>query len=356
MRRRTVGRKRGEILKKCQEKRTILLVLSLLLCFGAFGKTQTAAPVFAYSAERRSLVPVGKAVGIKLFSDGVMVVGLAEGGDGGLSPAAEAGLTEGDRILAINGEEIQSTEHVQELLREFEGTALTLSVFREDQDLELTLCPEQSENGCRMGAWIRDSMAGIGTMTYYDPQSGAFGALGHSINDVDTGLLMPLADGAVMRAEVTAVRRGAASEPGELKGDFDLTEDLGTLYDNNECGVFGTMPVENFIAGEALPVARSFEIQEGGAQILADVSGEGTKAYDVEITKIYPFSGNTRNMLVTVTDKRLLSITGGIVQGMSGSPILQNGRIVGAVTHVLLDDPAKGYGIFIENMLEAAES
>ncbi len=332
----------------------ILLALSLLLCFGAFGRKQVAAPAFAVEAERRTLVPVGKAVGIKLFSEGVMVVGLAESAAGGPSPAAQAGLTEGDRILAINGEEIRSTEHVQELLREFEGDKLTLSVFREDEDLELTLCPEQGEGGCRMGAWIRDSMAGIGTMTYYDPLSGAFGALGHSINDVDTGLLMPLADGAVMRAEVTAVRRGAVSEPGELKGEFDLSEDLGELYDNNECGVFGVLPTGEFVRGEALPVARSYEIREGKAQILADVSGSEAKAYEVEITKIYPFSGNTRNMLVTVTDAELLAATGGIVQGMSGSPIIQDGKLVGAVTHVLLDDPARGYGIFIENMLEAA--
>ena len=332
----------------------ILLALSLLLCFGAFGRTQVAAPAFAAETERRTLVPVGKAVGIKLFSDGVMVVGLAESTAGGPSPAAQAGLAEGDRILAINGEGIQSTEHVQELLREFEGDQLTLSVFREDEDLELTLCPEQGEGGCRMGAWIRDSMAGIGTMTYYDPLSGAFGALGHSINDVDTGLLMPLADGAVMRAEVTAVRRGAVSEPGELKGEFDLSEDLGELYDNNECGVFGTLPAGDFVQGQALPVARSYEIREGKAQILADVSGSEAKAYEVEITKIYPFSGNTRNMLVTVTDAELLAATGGIVQGMSGSPIIQDGRLVGAVTHVLLDDPARGYGIFVENMLDAA--
>ncbi len=332
----------------------ILLALSLLLCFAAFGKTRAAAPVFAAETEQRTLVPVGKAVGIKLFSDGVMVVGLAESTAGGPSPAAQAGLAEGDRILAINGEEIQSTEHVQELLRDFEGDALTLSVFREDRDLELTLCPEQSEGGCRMGAWIRDSMAGIGTMTYYDPESGAFGALGHSINDVDTGLLMPLADGAVMRAEVTAVRRGAISEPGELKGEFDLHEDLGKLCDNNECGVFGKLDTGDFVSGEALPVARSYEIREGKAKILAAVSGSEAKAYEVEITKIYPFSGNTRNMLVTVTDEELLSVTGGIVQGMSGSPIIQNGKLVGAVTHVLLDDPARGYGIFIENMLDAA--
>lgn len=333
----------------------VVLSFSLLLASVAFAPNDAAALSLSAKEQPRTLVAVGRAVGIKLFSEGVMVVGLAEGLEGGLSPAAQAGLAEGDRIHAINGEEIRSTEDVQELLRTFEGEELTLGVFREDKALTLTLSPERSGESCRMGAWIRDSMAGIGTMTYYDPQSGTFGALGHSINDVDTGLLMPLADGAVMRAEVTAVRRGEVSDPGELRGEFDLTEDLGTLYDNNECGVFGTLPPCDYVSGEELPVAHAYEVQEGKAEILANVSGTDTQRYEIEISRIYPFSGNTRNMLLRVTDERLLAATGGIVQGMSGSPIVQNGKLIGAVTHVLIDHPEQGYGIFIENMLDAAE-
>ena len=341
-------------------KRKALLALSVLLLLFGVSETERALTLPAAclslypQQSQRMLVPVGRAVGIKLFSEGVMVVGLAESAAGGPSPAQLAGLEEGDRILAINGEEIASTEHVQSLLRQADGSAMTLSVFREDRELELSLSPERSGDGCRMGAWIRDSMAGIGTVTYVDPASGAFGALGHSINDVDTGTLMPLADGAVMDAAVTMVRRGSVGMPGELKGEFDLTADLGVLYDNNECGVFGVLERSAFAEGTALPVARAAQVRTGKATILADVSAEGTQAYEIEITRLYPFSGSTRNMLVTVTDERLLALTGGIVQGMSGSPILQNGRIVGAVTHVLLDDPTRGYGIFIENMLDAA--
>ena len=350
-------------MEKKREKRKQRAALALCLLLAVFGFSEAersltvpaAACLSLCPAEStRMLVPVGRAVGIKLFSEGVMVVGLAESAQGGPSPAEAAGLEEGDRILAINGEEVQSTEHVQCLLREFDGDALTLSVFREDQALELSLQPERSDSGCRMGAWIRDSMAGIGTVTYYDPESGAFAALGHSINDVDTGLLMPLADGAVMGASVTAVKKGEAGIPGELKGEFDLTRDLGVLYDNNECGVFGTMEENGLVQGEALPAARASQVKTGKAVIRADVSENGTEEYEIEISKIYPLSGSTRNMLITVTDERLLDATGGIVQGMSGSPIIQNGRIVGAVTHVLIDDPQRGYGIFIENMLKAA--
>ncbi|MGM9662962.1 MAG: SpoIVB peptidase [Oscillospiraceae bacterium] len=344
-------------------KRRTALALSLLLCL--FGLSETnrsyAVPAAAClslypAAGQRYLVPVGKAVGVKLFAEGVMVVGLAEGLEGGASPASLCGLTEGDRILAIDGEEIRSTEQVQSLLRQCGGKALTLSVSRDGEERELTLRPEPSGESYRMGAWIRDSMAGIGTMTYYDPESGTFGALGHSINDVDTGLVMPLAEGAVMSAAVTAVRKGGPGEAGELKGEFDLTEDLGQLYDNNECGVFGTMEDCDFVSGEAVPVAHPSQVHTGEATLLTDISGSEAKAYDIEITKLYPFSGNTRNMLVTITDEELLEATGGIVQGMSGSPILQDGRLVGAVTHVLLDDSTKGYAIFIDNMLSAAES
>ena len=343
-------------------KRRSLLALSaaLLLALG-LGETERALTVPAAAClslcggeTPKMLVPVGRAVGIKLFSEGVMVVGLAESAAGGPSPAQLAGLEEGDRILAINGEEVESTEHVQSLLRQSDGSVMTLSVFREDRELELSLAPESGDGGARMGAWIRDSMAGIGTVTYVDPATGRFAALGHSINDVDTGLLMPLADGAVMAASITMVRRGSAGEPGELKGSFDLTADLGILYDNNECGVFGVLEKNELTTGEALPVASPLQVRPGKATILADVSGSGTEEYEIEISRLYPLSGSTRNMLITVTDQRLLSLTGGIVQGMSGSPIIQDGKLVGAVTHVLLKDPTRGYGIFIENMLDAA--
>ena len=206
----------------------------------------------------------------------------------------------------------------------------------------------------RLGAWIRDSMAGIGTMTYYDPASGTYGALGHGITDVDTALLMPLYAGSITEATVKAVKRGERGSPGELKGDFSGSRDLGTVASNTEGGIFGSMEPCALTAGEPVPVAQADEVKTGPATILSNISGDETQEYAVEIVKIYPQSQATRNLLIRVTDSALLEKTGGIVQGMSGSPILQNGRLVGAVTHVLLNDPTEGYGILMENMLKAA--
>ncbi|MBR7150276.1 MAG: SpoIVB peptidase [Oscillospiraceae bacterium] len=314
-----------------------------------------AVPARAFERqEQRMLIPVGKAVGVKLFSEGVMVVALSEEE----SAAKKSGVKVGDILLAMNGQEIESIEQLTELVQENGDSAACLTLQRSGRTKELELIPRQDAEGVyRLGAWIRDSMAGIGTVTYVDPKNGAFAALGHAVTDVDTGKVMPLAHGAIMPAAVKAVKRGASSAPGELRGDFDLTKDLGSLYKNTPSGIFGTMDhaaaTESF--GEALPIAEKDEIATGAATILANCDGNEVQEYHVEIEKIYAGNQPTRNLLLRVTDERLLALTGGIVQGMSGSPILQNGRIVGAVTHVLVNDPTRGYGIFIENMLEAAE-
>ena len=199
-------------------------------------------------------------------------------------------------------------------------------------------------------------MAGIGTETIYNPQTGVLAALGHGITDVDTGKLLPLSRGSVMAASVKAVKRGASGSPGELRGDFDLTRDLGSRSANTECGIFGVLPEENRpeAVGEAIPVARRTEVRTGKAVILANCRGNEVCAYEIEIEKLYGGSAPTRNLLLRVTDPALIALTGGIVQGMSGSPIVQDGKLVGAVTHVLLDDPQRGYGILAENMLSAS--
>lgn len=301
----------------------------------------------------KELIPGGQAVGVKLFSDGVLVVDFSEG----VSPARECGLKEGDIILACNGIDVASTEHLQQLLAENGDERATLSVQRGGKQLTLTATPSAGEDGTyRLGAFVRDSMAGIGTLTFYDPDSGVFGALGHGVTDVDTGKLMPLESGSTMDASVKAVKKGQSGSPGELRGEFDLLRDSGTLYANTDCGIFGQADTKNFTAPkhDALPVADRNEVRTGKAVILSNVSGTEVKAYDIEIEKVFSASADTRNMLLRVTDKDLLSKTGGIVQGMSGSPIVQNGKIVGAVTHVLVNDAARGYGIFIDNMLAAA--
>ena len=321
------------------------------LVLGFFAAAAIAAPHADAAQPVRELVPVGETIGVKLFADGVLVIGLSDGE----SAAKKCGLKEGDIITALGGAEVDTIERLQSLLRECGGSA-ALTVRRGSRTLALDAAPQRDENGAyRLGAWVRDSMAGIGTMTFYDPQSGVFGALGHGVTDVDTGKLLPLDHGSVMDASVKAVKRGESAAPGELKGNFDLTRDCGTLYANTEQGLFGTLAREDAagIERRALPVARRDEVKTGPATILSTVSGSETREYDVEIEKICAPNGATRNFLLRVTDETLLAQTGGVVQGMSGSAVLQNGKIVGAVTHVLVDDPTKGYGIFIENMLDA---
>jgi len=303
--------------------------------------------------ELQTLVPVGHTVGVKLFADGVLVVGLSEGD----TPAKASGLREGDVMLAFSGTEIDSTEHLKRLLAENGGAATTMSVRRGARTLTLPVTPEATAGGtCRLGAWIRDSMAGIGTMTFYDPQSGVFGALGHGVTDVDVGRLMPLESGSIMDATVKAVKRGESGSPGELRGDFDLTRDSGSLYANTDCGLFGTVEgrTNAVTTQKPMPIAKRGEVTVGEATILANCGGDEVREYDVVIERVYALANPTRNLLLHVTDPELLAQTGGIVQGMSGAPIVQNGRLAGAVTHVLVNDPTRGYGIFIGNMLDAA--
>ena len=307
----------------------------------------------------KTVVPLGRAVGIKLFSDGVLVVGLSdlETQTGGKSPGQRCGLRAGDVITHINGQEVDTIEEVKSILKEDGDQPLTLRTSRSGKMLQMTTQAIQNSQGnYQLGVWLRDSMAGIGTMTFYDPESGTFAALGHGINDVDTAQIMPMETGSIMYASVSDVKKGASGTPGELHGTFDVEQDLGTLFSNTECGIYGKLTSEDFAeVGTPMEIALSCEVKTGPATIYSNVTGEDVQEFEVEITHVYPESaGETRNLMIHVTDPELLKKTGGIVQGMSGSPILQNGRIVGAVTHVLVNDPTRGYGIFIENMLEAA--
>lgn len=320
-------------------RRTAATVLSVLLALAL------CCP--AAWAEERQLIPVGKAVGIKLFADGVLVVSTDES-----SPAA---LQEGDLLLRCNGEKITSTEHLQALLQQNGGQELTLSLRRGGKNLNASVTPTQWEDGTwRLGVWTRDSMAGVGTLTYYDPLTGEYGALGHGITDTDTAQLMSLSSGSIMETTVKAVKKGQKGEPGELKGDFSVQRDVGSVSANTGSGIFGTVADGSFISGTPLPVAQRSEVSTGPATILCTISGDETQEYSVEILRLCPGNQDGRDLLLQVTDERLLETTGGIVQGMSGSPILQNGKLVGAVTHVLINDPSQGYGILMEHMLDAA--
>ena len=310
------------------------------------------------TAAGRRVIPLGKAVGIKLFSDGVLVVGLSpvETETGASYPGRDCGLKTGDVITHINGGEVDTIEQVQALVTQSEDEPLTIQAVRGQRQLQLTAAAVENSQGVwQLGVWLRDSMAGIGTMTFYDPDSGVFGALGHGINDVDTSMLMPLESGSIMPASVSEVKKGTSGNPGELHGQFDLTRDLGTLYANTNLGIFGQMPRETVGAAvEPVEVATRDQVEIGPATILSNIRGDVVEEFDVAITHLYPTGDGTRGLMVEVSDPDLLSAAGGIVQGMSGSPILQNGRLVGAVTHVLVNDPTRGYGILAENMLKQA--
>ena len=299
-------------------------------------------------AAGESLIPVGRTVGIELRTPGALVVGLTD--SGGKSPAGEAGVRAGDLITALDGKPVGSSAEFMEAASMLRSDTVELTVQRGDQTLSFQVKPMQTDEGRKIGVWLRDSISGIGTVTFVDPETGFYGALGHPINDMDTGALMPLGSGIVSDAEIVGVRRGRSGAPGELYGRFNFENSCGSILSNTVCGIFGTL--EGYREGEALPVADTSEVHTGKATILSNVQGCEVAAYEIEIEQVW--QGDVRNLCFSVKDEALLALTGGIVQGMSGSPIIQDGKLVGAVTHVLVNDPTRGYGIFIENMLEAA--
>ena len=299
------------------------------------------------AAAAQLLIPVGQVVGLSL-SDGTVTVAAFHDTQG--AAAREAGMQIGDEILAIDGHPVDSAADLYEALKR-SGGSVTVTVCREGKSHPLRMCPVITAEGPRLGVYIREGISGIGTVTYYDPEEGTFGALGHGISD-SRGEVAPMAGGWVYQAAVESVRRGQCGEPGQLRGDVRAQTPLGRLSANTPFGVFGTGAEWT---GEALPVATAGEVRPGKAMILSNVSGETVAFYDVEILKCYDRQNATgRDMLLHITDPELLEATGGIVAGMSGSPIIQDGKLVGAVTHVLVNDPTRGYGIFMENMLEAA--
>lgn len=345
--------------------RALCIVLAAAMFLYGVNTPRTAddaVPAIAgHTGEQRWVIPLGRTVGIKLFSDGVMVVGLSEiaTDNGAASPAAVCGLQTGDIITHINREEVDSIEEVQSLLQCIAGEKMSIRIIRDEKQVQLTAQAVQcsTDGAYKLGAWIRDSMAGIGTTTFYDPETGIFGALGHGINDIDTALLMPLQTGSIMYASVTNVKKGISGKPGELQGAFEVNRDMGELYANTAGGVFGVLS-DKSLAGcaQAVPVAVRDEVKVASATILSNITGNTVEEYAIEIIRIFPNTeGQTRDLMLKITDPRLLESTGGIVQGMSGSPILQNGKLVGAVTHVLVNDPTQGYGILAQNMLSQAK-
>lgn len=307
----------------------------------------------------QSLMAGGQPFGIKFYTDGVLVVSMTdvETENGKINPAYNSGIRVKDVLTTVNGTKIKSNEHLTELVKNCGGEEITVGVKRDKLIFEVKVTPEKDSSGTyRLGCWVRDSTAGIGTVTFYDMVNKTFAGLGHGICDSDTGELMTLSYGKAFGAEIFSVIKGIAGTPGELRGSFDESVKLGTLYKNCEVGVFGEIEGKFTPDGDIYPIAFKQDVREGKAEILCTTDESGVQSYSIEIVHIYTNSvKTTKNMVISITDEALLEKTGGIVQGMSGSPIIQDGKIIGAVTHVMINDPTKGYGIFIENMLNSAK-
>lgn len=313
-----------------------------------------------HEAEAPVLVAGGNPFGIKLLMDGVMVTGLGEVQDensGKCCPAAEADIRKGDIIRTADNVPITSNAQLQDIIGGSGGRTIKLSVNREGHEFTAFLEPVYSKaDRCwKGGMWVRDSVAGIGTMTFINKETGEFAGLGHPICDADTGETVPLSSGEAVPVEITDAQKGETGIPGELKGLFTSSRALGSLQRNNGSGVFGMLTPEAkemlCSGGKEYKMGYRQEVSTGAAQIFTTVSGSEPELYDIEIEKVdYTAGDSTKNMIIHITDSRLIEATGGIVQGMSGSPIIQNDRLIGAVTHVFVADPSKGYGIFAENM------
>lgn len=323
----------------------------LLLCFIIFDHSASAEDI----GDKRELIPVGRTVAIEIETQGVVITALTkvDTAAGEKEPAYEAGLRAGDIIEYIGPRRIDCAADLKKALEEERGE-ISVRYTRNGRQFQTSLTPVLGTSGrYELGVWLRSGLAGLGTVTYIDPESGTFGALGHSVSDVETGTVLPIREGHIFFAEIDGAVKGKKGSPGELKGYSSAEGKCGVIDRNNECGIFGTADPEVFGVCGALPVMPRGELKCGEAYIISDV-GDGPVKYRAEISRIYRGEDNSRDFLITVTDDTLISLTGGIVQGMSGSPIIQGDKIVGAVTHVLINDPAKGYGIFIDRMLEAA--
>ena len=304
--------------------------------------------------EEKQVLAAGIPIGIYVRTKGVMVVDIGEVRDvdkGVLCPAEHI-VKSGDYILEVNGEPVGSRYEVMSALKHLDTSEVTLLIERAGEQQKVSLTCADTEDGYKLGVWIRDDMQGIGTMTYVDGRN--YGALGHSITDQDTGKLVSLSDSTLYQATILSIKKGKAGAPGELGGmiSYGHTFAIGTIEENTTKGIFGTLYEESKISGELLPVGYKQEIKEGTAYIRSWLSGE-EKDYEIQIKKVnMGRTDSTKGLEIAVTDRDLLELTGGIVQGMSGSPIIQNGKIIGAVTHVFVNDPERGYGIFIDEMLD----
>ena len=316
-------------------------------------------PVTVRVVDELQVAVLGEPFGMKIYTEGVLVIDLTEVNteNGVIKPAILAGIQKGDYIISVNGNKINTNEDLSFIVENSMGNAMEFLINRDGKRQKITVEPVLSSetNTYKIGIWIRDSSAGIGTLTFYSPANDIICGLGHGICDEDTGKLLTINSGEIVNAEIVSIEKGEAGAPGQLKGKLGYSR-YGGIDLNCELGVYSILK-NNLETRDLIEIALKQEVKEGNAQILSTVEGKEPEYFDCEIKlRSSALHSKTQNMIITITDEKLLETTGGIVQGMSGSPLLQNGKLIGAVTHVLVDDPTKGYAIFAENMLETSQN
>lgn len=339
--------------KKIIQNRKILLLLSISLCVLV---VISLSSIMIINKRKDSVECVssnneyyigGEAVGIKLLASGVLVMGVDRDDD----------LVQvGDIILSVNGEKIETDARLEEIAQS--GDNLKLEILRDDTNIEVELNSTYNEKSqkYRLGLWVKDSSAGVGTVTFYEKNTNEFAALGHAITETSLNYVLPITTGGITKTEITGIKKGVAKIPGELKGTI-TNDTIGQIYLNTENGIFGVVENENIYSNnEVVELASKEEIEVGKAYIYVTLDDNVKNKYEIEIEKVYLNSEGNKNIAIKITDETLLEKTGGIVQGMSGAPIVQNSKLVGAITHVFLDDPTRGYACFIENMTQDLEN
>ncbi|MBR5302807.1 MAG: SpoIVB peptidase [Clostridia bacterium] len=332
----------------------ICAAAALSLCIG-MEKGASVQVSSANADAARILIPGGQAVGVALKTQGVLVVSRMS------RQETKTPLRVGDVILAVQGEQVSSVQELSRRIEAADADSVELSVLRAGRGIRLKAAvPVSAQDGRRrLGVWVRDSTAGVGTLSYIDPRTQAYGALGHAIVDGDTGDMLSVKDGAILTADVVGVQKGQPGRAGELKGSFLKDgRQIGSLSYNSIYGIYGTMqaPVQGLLYPDGLPAGQRSQVHEGKAAIISTVDLQGPREYEVEILRCFDQDKpSQKGMILRVTDEALLEKTGGIVQGMSGSPIIQDGRLIGSLTHVYLSDPTQGYGMYIEWMLEKSD-
>ena len=307
---------------------------------------------------KTTVIPLGNAIGLKLYTEGILVVGMSE--IEGIKPYETTGIEEGDRIVSIDNKKITNTEELIQTVNSSQGKEIQIKYIKEKEEKEMTtnIVPVKTkDNEYKLGLWVRDAAAGVGTATFYEPSTGAFALLGHGITDIDTGSLVTIANGELVTTNIVSITKGEKGNPGEIRGSIEQSRKLGNIFKNTNFGVFGkTTNKSNLqITEKEMEVLDRNKIKAEKAEIICELEQGNKKHYEIEIQKIYLNNNkDNKSMLIKVTDKELLEKTGGIIQGMSGSPIVQDGKFVGAVTHVLVNDPTTGYAVFADMMLKAA--